>query len=94
MSAAIPLRDDFDGPKLRALAKGSRDPVHVRAGFWPWRRSTTAARAALGRGLAGSAFRAFETGCFVSTPAGLKCQRRSKFPHFGRSNFPHLLGYR
>ena len=30
MSAAIPLRDDFDGPELRALAKGSRDPVHVR----------------------------------------------------------------
>ena len=30
MSAALPLRDDFDGPELRALAKGSRDPVHVR----------------------------------------------------------------
>ena len=30
MSAAIPLRDDFDGPELRALAKGSRDPAHVR----------------------------------------------------------------
>ena len=30
MSAAIALRDDFDGPELRALAKGSRDPVHVR----------------------------------------------------------------
>ena len=29
MSAAIPLRDDFDGPSLRALAKGSRDPVQV-----------------------------------------------------------------
>ena len=29
MSAAIPLRDDFDGPSLRALAKGSRDPVDV-----------------------------------------------------------------
>ncbi len=30
MSFAIPLRDDFDGPSLRALAKCSRDPVHVR----------------------------------------------------------------
>lgn len=30
MSAAIPLRDDFDGPELRALAKVSRDPVQVR----------------------------------------------------------------
>ena len=31
MSATLPLRDDFDGPELRALAKGSRDPVHVCA---------------------------------------------------------------
>lgn len=30
MSAAIPLRDDFDGAGLRALAKGSRDPVQLR----------------------------------------------------------------
>ena len=30
MSAAIPLRDDFDGPSLRVLAKGARDPVQVR----------------------------------------------------------------
>jgi transposase len=30
MSAAIPLRDDFDGPALRVLTKGSRDPVQVR----------------------------------------------------------------
>lgn len=30
MSAAIPLRDDFDGRSLRVLAKGSRDPVQVR----------------------------------------------------------------
>ena len=30
MSAAISLRDDFDGPELRALAKASRDPVQVR----------------------------------------------------------------
>jgi transposase len=30
MSAAIPLRDDFDGPGLRGLAKGSRDPVQLR----------------------------------------------------------------
>ena len=30
MSAALPLRDDFDGPSLRALAKCSRDPVRVR----------------------------------------------------------------
>ena len=30
MSVALPLRDDFDGPSLRALAKCSRDPVHVR----------------------------------------------------------------
>lgn len=30
MSAPIPLCDDFDGPGLRALAKGSRDPVQVR----------------------------------------------------------------
>ena len=30
MSSAIPLRDDFDGPELRALAKVSRDPVQVR----------------------------------------------------------------
>ena len=30
MSAAIPVRDDFDGPGFRALAKGSRDPVQLR----------------------------------------------------------------
>lgn len=30
MSAAIPLRGDFDGPELRVLARGSRDPVQVR----------------------------------------------------------------
>jgi len=30
MSAAIPLRDDFNGPELRVLAKGSRDPVQLR----------------------------------------------------------------
>jgi transposase len=30
MSAAIALRDDFDGPELRALAKGARDPVQLR----------------------------------------------------------------
>ncbi len=30
MSAAIPLCDDFDGPGLRGLAKGSRDPVQLR----------------------------------------------------------------
>ena len=30
MSAAIPLRDDLDGPGLRGLVKGSRDPVQLR----------------------------------------------------------------
>ena len=30
MTAAIPLREDFDGSRLRALAKGSRDGVQVR----------------------------------------------------------------
>ncbi len=30
MSAAIALRDDFNGPELRVLAKGSRDPVQLR----------------------------------------------------------------
>ncbi len=30
MTAAIALRDDFDGPELRALAKGSCDAVQVR----------------------------------------------------------------
>ena len=30
MPTAIPLRDDFDGPELRALAKVSRNPVQVR----------------------------------------------------------------
>ncbi len=30
MSSAIPLRADFDGPGLRVLAKGSRDPVQLR----------------------------------------------------------------
>ncbi len=30
MSAAIPLRDDFDGPALRALAKGSKDANQTR----------------------------------------------------------------
>ena len=30
MSAAIALRDDFDGPELRALAKASRDAAQVR----------------------------------------------------------------
>ncbi len=30
MSAALLLRDDFNGPELRVLAKGSRDPVQLR----------------------------------------------------------------
>ncbi len=30
MSAAIPLRDDFDGSDLRTLAKVSHDPVQLR----------------------------------------------------------------
>ena len=30
MSAALPLRDDSDGSALRALARRSRDAVHVR----------------------------------------------------------------
>ncbi len=30
MSAAIPLRDDFDGPALRALAKASKDANQTR----------------------------------------------------------------
>lgn len=30
MSAAIPLRDDFDAAGLRRLAKASRDPVQLR----------------------------------------------------------------
>ena len=30
MTLALALRDDFDGPGLRALAKGSRDGVQVR----------------------------------------------------------------
>ena len=30
MSAAIPLRDDFDGPRLRALAKTSKDSNQTR----------------------------------------------------------------
>jgi hypothetical protein len=30
MSAAMALRDDFNGPELNVLAKGSRDPVQLR----------------------------------------------------------------
>ena len=30
MAAAIPLRDDFDGPRLRALAKTSKDANQTR----------------------------------------------------------------
>ena len=30
MSAAVPLRDDFDGPALRALAKASKDANQTR----------------------------------------------------------------
>jgi len=30
MSAAIPLRDDFDGPALRALARASKDANQTR----------------------------------------------------------------
>ena len=30
MAAAIPLRDDFDGPELRALAKSSKDANQTR----------------------------------------------------------------
>ena len=30
MSAAIPLREDFDGAQLRGLARGSRDAVQTR----------------------------------------------------------------
>ena len=30
MAAAIPLRDDFDGPALRALAKASKDANQTR----------------------------------------------------------------
>jgi len=30
MSVAIPLRDDFDGPGFRVLAKDPRHPAHLR----------------------------------------------------------------
>ena len=30
MAAPVPLRPDFDAKALRALAKGSRDPVQTR----------------------------------------------------------------
>ncbi len=81
MSAAIALRDDFNGPELRVLAKGSRDPVQLRRLLALAEIYDGGARKRCGadrRGSAGSAgsarsaFRAFVTGCFVSTPVGLK----------------------
>ena len=47
MSAALPLRDEFDGPGLRGLAKGSRDPVQVRRLAGAQERQDRFARAGL-----------------------------------------------
>ena len=41
MSVCIALRDDYDSIELRCLAKHSAIPAKF-AGFWPWRRFTTA----------------------------------------------------
>ena len=51
MAAAIALREDFDGPGLRKLAKGTKNAVQARR-FWRLTRSTTAAH---GRTRPGSA---------------------------------------
>jgi hypothetical protein len=35
MAAPVPLRSDFDGPRLRTLAKRSRDPNQSWRRLWP-----------------------------------------------------------
>ena len=70
MAAAIVLRDDFDGPALRRLAKGTKDAAQARrllalAEIRDGGSRSDAARVG-GVGLQTSA-----TGCCASTPGGL-----------------------
>lgn len=68
MSAALPLRDDFDGPGLRGLAKGSRDPVQVRRLLALAEIYDGGTRGAAAR-IGGVLYRLCATGCCASTPA-------------------------
>jgi putative transposase len=68
MSAPIPLRQDFDAPQLRGLARRSKDGPQARrllalAAIYDGATRNEAARA--------SGFRSSGTGCCASTLAGL-----------------------
>src|ERR1700679_3868760 len=68
MAAPISLREDFDGPLLRAPFPQKRESS--RGGFWLSLRFTMAARGLTRPGWEGSVFRPFAIGCFGSTPRG------------------------
>ena len=70
MAAAIALRDDFDGPALRKLGKGTK-MRRRRGGFSRLRRFMTGARAPTRPGSGMSAFRPSATGFCASTRAAL-----------------------
>ncbi len=69
MAAPVRLREDFDGPELRALAKRTRDAGQLRqllalAEIYDGRSRGEAAR------IGALACRRFTIGCCASTPAG------------------------
>ena len=76
MAAAIMLRDDFDGPALRRLAKGTKDAAQARRllALAEIRDGGTRADAARVGGVGLQTIRdcpAAARGCCASTPGGL-----------------------
>ena len=76
MGRAVALREDFDGPALRRLAKASKDrqkrpkALDRAGGFLRWLRFTMVAVARRRRGSVLSGSRWSVTGFSVSTPRG------------------------
>ena len=78
MAAAIALRDDFDGPALRRLAKGTKDAAQARRllALAEIRDGGSRADAARVGGVGLQTIRDFpflnaRGGCCASTPGGL-----------------------
>ena len=71
MAAAIPLRDDFDGPALRRLAKGTKNTAPARRLLALAEIRDGGSRCRMRRGSAGSGCRPSATGCCASTRAAL-----------------------
>jgi len=71
MAAPIGLRDDFDAPRLRVWPRLRVTRISFVV-CCLWRRSMTAARAAMRLGSGASGFRRFAIGCCGSTLMDLR----------------------